>query len=189
MKKWMLLLPLIIASFAFCFNTNKKQQRLTTNYKNIEFLDFEIDHKYLITEVEVDRVKVGDSYKTHKRKLKKSEIENKESLFRTFDLYNREKEKIALVYIDSDSKKTIHSIEIISPKYKTEKGIGVGSTFKDIKKTYPNSETHGCEINGRTVVMVGDYLFLLEDTFFNSYTVDESKIHPSTRIKMITLRE
>lgn len=189
MKKWIVVSLLIIASFAFCINKNKKQQQLAINYENVEFLDFDIDQKYLITEVEIDRVKVGDSYKSHKKKLKASEIENGESLFGIFDLYNADKEKIALVYIDAYDKKSINSIEVISPKYKTEKGIGVGSTFDDVKKSYPNSETHGCEIEGRTIVMAGDYHFLLEGVFFNSYTVDESKIHPSTKVKKITLRK
>ena len=69
-----------------------------------------------------------------------------------------------------------------------DKGIGVGNTLKEIKESYPKSEIHGCDIEGKTIVMAGDYHFLLEDTFFYSYIIDESKIAPSTKIKMITIR-
>lgn len=187
MKKWILVLLLIIASFAYCINKKKKLQKLAVNYEKTDFIDFDINHKYLVTEVEIDRVKVGDSYKSHKKKLK--EIENKEGHYRAFNLHNSDKENIALVYIDPYDQKTISTIEILSSKYKTEKGVGVGSTFKEIKESYPKSETHGSEIAGRTLVMAGDYHFLLEKVIFHSYSVDESKIHPSTRIKKIILRK
>jgi hypothetical protein len=189
MKKWILVLLLIIATVAFCINKKKKLKRLAVNYEDIPYVDFEIDIKYLITEVEIDRVKIGDSYTSHKKKLKETQQKNRTIFFRVFDLYNNEKEKIAFVYIDPFDKKSINTIEIISPHYKTEKGIGVGNTFFELKKNYPNSETHGSEIAGRTIVMAGDYHFLLENTIFSSYNVDESKIHPSTKIKKIILRK
>ncbi|WP_439130158.1 hypothetical protein [Polaribacter sp.] len=189
MKKRILILLLIIASLTFCISKQQKFKQLVIRNENINIQGVEVDAKYLITEVEVDRVKVGDSYKTHKNKLKVAAIENGEDFFNVYDLYNSNNEKIALVYMDPYDPKTINTIAILSPKYKTEKGIGVGSTFKEIKETYPECEVHGSEIEGRTVVMVGDYHFLLEGVFFDSYIVDESKIKPSTRIKEVILRK
>ena len=188
MKYWFLVILLIIASVTFCINKKKKNNRLATNFENTNYIDFEIDYKYLITEVEIDGVKVGDSYKFHKRRLKKTNTKNTKAPNHNFDLYNSEKEKIGLVYLDANNKKFIDKIEITSLKYKTDKGIGVGNTLKEIKESYPKSEIHGCDIEGKTIVMAGDYHFLLEDTFFYSYIIDESKIAPSTKIKMITIR-
>ena len=179
---------LIIASVSFCINKKKKSKRIAANYEAVHYIDFKIDHKYLLTEVEIDGVKVGDSYKSHKRKLKKSGLKNVEVSSYDYDLYNKEKEIIGLVYLDSSNKKFIDKIEITSSKYKTDQGIGVGNTFQEVKEKYPKSETHGCNIEGKTIVMAGDYHFLLEDTYFYSYIVDEFKINPSTKIKMITIR-
>ena len=189
MKKWILVLLLIGGSVAFCINKKQKLKHLTIHYENTTHLDFDIDTKYLITEVEIDRVKIGDSYRSHRRKLKECKLKAKDNNFRIFNLYNKEKEKIALVYVDVFDKKSISSIEILSQKYKTDKGIGVGNTFTELKNSYPISETHGNKIEGRTIVMAGDYHFLLENTCFMSYYIDESKIHPSTRIKKIILRK
>lgn len=189
MKNYHLVFLLALIAFTSCFHKKKKFNNLAILYKNNIYQETEVDTQYLITEVEVDGVKVGDSYKTHKRKLKKISQEEQYKFYRDFDLYNKKKEKIGYVYLDPFDKKSIKTIEIISPKYTTDKGIGVGSTFYEVREKYPTSETHGSEIEGRTTVMVGDFHFLLENVFFNSYNVNESKIHPSTPIKMITLRK
>lgn len=187
MKKWILIVLLIIASVSFCINKNKKSKRLAYNFENTTFVDFEIDHKYLITEVEVDGVKVGDYYRFHKKKLVKINQQNKYTNF-SFDLFNKQDEKIGVVYLDEDNQKSIEKIEIKSPKYKTDKAIGVGSTFKEVKESYPLSEVHGCEIEGKTIIMADDYHFLLEGISNYSYNVDESIIEASAKVKMITIR-
>lgn len=188
MKYWILIVLLIIASVSFCINKQQKAKRLAVNYENPSYIDFEIDHKYLITEVEIDGVKVGDSYKSHQKKLKKIIKNNSEIAITAFDLYNKEKEKIGFVHLDERDSKSIGKIEIIAPQYKTAKGIGVGNTFKEIKENYPKSEVHGCEIEGKTFVIAGDYHFLLKEVSFYSYIVDESKIDSSTEVDMITIR-
>ncbi|PQJ80138.1 hypothetical protein [Polaribacter porphyrae] len=189
MRNWILIMLLTLASFTSCKNQKKTSNQLASNYDNTSYVDFEIDAKYLITEVEVDGVKVGDSYKSHSKRLEKIDNKNGKEIFKRFNLLNKDDEKIGFVYINSFDKKSINKIEITSPKYKTDKGIGVGSTFEEVKENYPNSETHGSEIEGRTTLMAGDYHFLLEGVFFNSYQIDESKINPSTKIKMITIRK
>ena len=79
-------------------------------------------------------------------------------------------------------------IEITSPKYKTLKGISVGNTFKQAKQQYPESETHGNN-DKKTILMVGDYHFLLEGVKFENYTVDETKIPADTKISKIIIRK
>ncbi|MFP4497436.1 MAG: hypothetical protein ACLFQV_04430 [Vulcanimicrobiota bacterium] len=51
------------------------------------------------------------------------------------------KAKLLVKLNDGVKDNNIFQIMIISPKYKTAKGIGRGSSFEDVKKAYPNGET------------------------------------------------
>ena len=81
---------------------------------------------------------------------------------------------------------TISSIEIISTKFKTSMGFGVGSIYKDLKQAFPILETHGSEIESRTYSSYRtsriSYRLNIE---FNSYYVDESLIDPSSEVIMV----
>jgi hypothetical protein len=52
---------------------------------------------------------------------------------------------------DLKDKRNIFSIFIEDPVFKTDKGIGVLSTFKDLKKKYPNGKEYVDDFRGQTV--------------------------------------
>ena len=183
MKRILLLLIIIVVSLSSCLEKKKeKSLLLAEDLKELESFNEE-EFKYVVTEVEVDGVKVGDKLQSHKGKLKKTgkKLDNLE----LFTLENQNNDKIGVVHVFDD---VIHLIEITSPKYKTPKGIKVGSTFKDVKEQYPESEAHGHTAHGRTVLMAGDYHFVLEGVSFKSYKVNEDHINPTTKIEKIVIR-
>lgn len=146
----------------------------------------ELENKYLLTEEGLTNIKIGDLVKQHEQHLKKAVQENGEGSFPGYDLLDDNQEKIGFVFSKDDNNTykegdLIGYIEIYSPLYKTKEGIGVNSTFADVKKAYPNAETHGSEIEGRTSSSIGGLSFRL-DTYMSTYEIDESKIKPSTKI-------
>ena len=183
MMRIFLLLIISVVSFSSCLEKKKDNSKLLANeLKELESFNEE-EYKYIVTEVEVAGVKVGDKLKTHRSKLKKTD--KKLDSVELFTLENNN-ETVGVVHVHEDN---IHLIEVTSTKYKTPKGIKVGSTFKEAKEQYPDSETHGHIEHGKTVLMAGDYHFVLEDVSIKSYKIDEDKINPSTKIKKIVIRK
>ncbi|MCP4438173.1 MAG: hypothetical protein GY810_04445 [Aureispira sp.] len=161
----------------------------TTATTKKELPDPELVNKYLVTEDGLLNIKIGDSAKQHEKYLKKAVQENGEGSFPGYDLLDENQEKIGFVFSENDENTykegdLIGYMEIYSPLYKTEEGIGVNSTFADLKNTYPNAETHGSEIEGWTNTNIGGLAFRL-DTHFHTYKIDESKIKPSTKVTQI----
>lgn len=148
--------------------------------------DSTLQNKYLITENGLVNIKIGDTIIQHKKYLKKAVQENGEGDFPGYDLLDENQEVIGFVFSDDDNNTykendLVGSIEIYSPLYKTKEGIGVNSTFENLKKTYPQAKTNGSEIEGWTSTNLGGLSFRL-DAYFNTYEIDETKIKPSTKV-------
>lgn len=159
---------------------------ITTEEVKEDLPNEELENKYLLTEDGLSNISIGDLVKQHEQHLKKAVQENGEGSFPGYDLLDDNQEKIGFVFSKDDNNTykegdLIGYIEIYSPLYKTKEGIGVNSTFADVKKAYPNAETHGSEIEGRTSSSIGGLSFRL-DTYMSTYEIDESKIKPSTKI-------
>lgn len=67
---------------------------------------------------------------------------NLQDRFRTnvqdIEIYSKEGDKLLVLEPRKalDSTATIHQIQVVSPLYKTDKGVGPGSTFKDVYTNY-----------------------------------------------------
>lgn len=155
--------------------------------KEIKIIEKKETNLFIINENSVEGIKIGDTFIDHSDKFKRATQENGEGTFEGYNIMDKNANVIGFAFADKSDKSKIVMIEITSSKYKTNEGIAVGSTFGEVKEAYPNSETYGSEIESRTSVKAGNYYFLLENIAFNTYKVDESKIKPSTKIKIITI--
>ena len=66
---------------------------------------------------------------------------------------------------------------MLSPLARTADGLGVGSTWKEIKEVAGNPEANGSEVEGVTTVDMGSYALQLDMRIWE-YELDESKIDP-----------
>lgn len=130
---------------------------------------------------------IGDSIHVKSDNIKKTFQKSGEGSFVVYSILNEKGDAIGAIIPSYDNDQIIGSIEISSPDYKTKEGIHVGSTFIELKNTYPDIETHGSEIESRTTSRVGGLFFLL-DVYFSSYIIDESEIAPSTLVKKIYIQ-
>ena len=73
-----------------------------------------------------------------------------------------------------------------SPKASTDKGLKIGSTFKDLLKVYPNIDVHGSESEGRTYATADGFSYRLDAPNF-TYDVDKAKIPATTKITEIVI--
>ena len=168
------------------------------NYKYDSLVNNEIklDSQYLITEngfiMEGTLFEIGGLIKESKNVLK-TVIQTGEGDFNCFEILSDSGEKMARIYCLEDLYQnkmiepyTISSIEIISTKFKTSMGFGVGSIYRDLKEAFPILETHGSEIESRTYSSYRtsriSYRLNIE---FNSYYIDESLIDPSCKVIMV----
>lgn len=118
--------------------------------------------------------------------LNKTIQQSGEGSFTVYEIYDPNGNNIGFARPSRSNPNEIGSIEITSSNFKTDKGIGVGSTFQDLKNAYPNSETHGSEIESRTTSSVGGLSFLL-DAYFNTFSIDETLIDKNTKVKRVII--
>ena len=145
------------------------------------------DDSFYITEDSFLGFTIGDSIHVKSDNIKKTIQESGEGSFVVYSILNENGDAIGAILPSYDNDQIIGTIEISSPEYKTKEGVHIGSTFMDLKNTYPGIETHGSEIESRTTSSVGGLFFLL-DVYFSSYIIDESEIAPSTLVKKIYIQ-
>ncbi|GAA3637524.1 hypothetical protein [Flavivirga jejuensis] len=73
-----------------------------------------------------------------------------------------------------DSTATIGSIQVIDPRYKTDKGISTLSTFKDISNTYKISKINN---------LINSVLIIVND-FNASFVIDKKELPANLRFNM-----
>jgi hypothetical protein len=73
-----------------------------------------------------------------------------------------------------DSTATIHSIKVIDARYKTEQGVSISSTFKDIKANYTITKIENTIRNA--------VIFVKEDNCF--FTIDKKELPANLRFDM-----
>jgi hypothetical protein len=80
------------------------------------------------------------------------------------EIYDKEGVKLLLLspYDESDPTSAIANIQIFDPRYKTEKGLTIASTFKEVKANYEIAAIENA-INSVVVFLKGTDLFLTID--------------------------
>jgi hypothetical protein len=129
---------------------------------------------------------LGDAIKKHGAYVKKSTMNTGEGSFEVYKITDKENNPAGYLMADSKNKLLVGSITVESTKARTEEGIKVGSTFKDLLKAFPNIEVHGSEIESRTYAKAGNLSYRL-DVANNTYEVDKAKIKPTTKITEIVI--
>jgi hypothetical protein len=71
----------------------------------------------------------------------------------------------------TDSLQKIENIRIVDPRFVTDKGVGLGSTFKDIKDNYPIKKIV-TSMNNVVIFLKGSDLY---------FTIDKQELPPSLR--------
>lgn len=118
--------------------------------------------------------------------LKKGELKTGEGDFEIWNIMDKNLGKIGYVLEHPQLEGQVGQIHITSDAVKTENGLGVGSTWADIRAAYPSAQVFGSEIEGITAAVVGAYHFQLDIRNW-SYEVDEAKIEPDTKVTEIWL--
>ncbi|MEZ7498169.1 hypothetical protein QO200_05390 [Flavobacterium sp. Arc3] len=189
------ILVMAFTVFSSCKEKDQKQettpeqmeQESSKDYIAADLQNGEINTN-LITENGFMGFEIGDKIDPKSKYLKKSVQRNGEGSFDGYAILDNDGDEIGFIFPKYENKEDIGMIEISSPKFKTKNGIGVSSTYQDLMKTYPTIETHGSEIESRTNSTIGNMSFQL-DVPFATYTIDESKIKPSTTILKISISQ
>jgi hypothetical protein len=141
-----------------------------------------------IKTINVEGIKVGDTYMDHSDKFKRADKEVSPENFKGYFIMDKNGNVIGFAFANPADKSKIMMIEITSSDYRTNEGIAIGSTFEEAKKAYPTIKIQESKVENTTSVTVGNYSFLLQNVANNTSKGDESKIKPLTKIKKITIR-
>ena len=131
-------------------------------------------------------VQVGDAIKKHSGNVKKTTIKAGEGNFAGYQITDPENNPAGYFLPDPNNKLLVGDITVESPKVSTDKGIKVGSTFKDLLKAYPNIEVHCSEIEGRTYATAAGLSYRLDAANF-TYEVDKAKVPATAKITEIVI--
>lgn len=96
--------------------------------------------------------------------------------FKNIDVYSKEGEKLLTLTpkVLGDSTSVIESVQIFSPKYKTEKSITTASTFKDVSENYKISKINN---------IINNLVLSIED-LNASFTIDKEELPANLRFNM-----
>lgn len=114
-------------------------------------------------------------------KLKKDILQTGEGDFDIWTIQHEEHGEIGYVMEDFQRVGTIGVIHFTSEKIRTVRGLGVGTSWAEVKNVYPSIVAHGSEIEGYTSAEAGDYVFELDARHW-SYEIDQEKITPETKV-------
>jgi hypothetical protein len=144
------------------------------------------DTQLLITSTGFRGIQVGDAISKHGAYTKKTKMKTGEGSFDVYEIKDFENNPAGYFMPDSKNKLLVGDITVESPKASTDKGLKIGSTFKDLLKAYPNVEVHGSEIESRTYATADKLRYRL-DVANNTYDVDKAKIPAATKITEIVI--
>lgn len=114
-------------------------------------------------------------------KIKKASPNNKvEKAFETYHILSEGGKKVGYFYPEPLDESLVGNL-FITDKDVSVNGIGIGSTYEEIKNTLNTYEVHGSEIESRTSVYFKDYAFEL-DYPSNHYDLDRDKIPPTAQV-------
>lgn len=140
-----------------------------------------IKHKSFYT------ITIGDSFSAYKNILIKDSLKNVKANLYTHSLYDKNNNKLAIMYPDPAKEGTIKSIEIITKDAKTKNGISIGMTFGDLLKKNTNIVVKSSEIDGLAYISHGEIRYFL-DIYFNPNMVDNTKVKRTAKIKSIIIK-
>jgi hypothetical protein len=144
------------------------------------------DTQMLITSNSFRGIQVGDPIAKHSDYAKKSKMKTAEGNFEVYQIKDFENNPAGYFMADPNNKLLVGNIIVESSKAETDKGISVGSTFKDLLNAFPNIEVHGSESEGRTYAQTGNISYRLATPNF-TYDVDKTKIPTTTKITQIII--
>jgi hypothetical protein len=146
------------------------------------------DTQMLISSTAFRGIQVGDAISKHNTTdyVKKTKMKTGEGTFEVYQIRDFENNPAGYFMADPNNKLLVGDITVETPKASTEKGIKLGSTFKDLLAAYPKIEVHGSEIEGRTYASVNNISYRLDENIF-TYEVDQKKIKSTTKITEITI--
>jgi hypothetical protein len=146
--------------------------------KNITNADNNLENSINSIEVKTvffEGIKVGDTFIDHSDKFKRENEESDESTFKGYQIMDKYAKVIGFAFANSSDKSKIDKIEITTPNYKTNEGIGIGNTFEEVNKTYSNIKL----VRNKNSVTAHNYKFI-----FNN-----DNISSSSKIKKITIEK
>lgn len=181
------LILLIITSFFSCKQTSDENRNARPD-ENVETLDSInlLNENYIIRPYGILNIKIGDSFDGHENNLKPHLLKTGEGNFQAYKIYTTRGTEVGFAIPSPNDKFKIGSIEVNNAEFKTLKGIGVGSTYDELKRAYPNIQTHGSEVESRTISYIDGLSFIL-DAYFNTYDIDKKLIRPNTKIKSVII--
>ncbi len=131
-------------------------------------------------------VNVGDAIKKHKASVKKTTIKTGEGDFTAYQISDPENNPAGYFMPDPKNELLVGDITIETPKASTDKGIKIGSTFKELLKAYPTLKVHGSEIESRTYAVVGNMSYRL-NVPNTKQDVDIAKVPATAKITEIVI--
>jgi hypothetical protein len=144
-------------------------------------LEVEDENEYIIYPTGLMGLKIGGPIDKKSVSIVADLLETGEGSFLVYRILGDNSEEVGFIYPDPNDENKIGDIEVTNPKFKTEKGVGIGATIEELKELYQNVEIHGSEIEGRTSATAGGLSFLLNVNFW-TYEIEESEIEPTTKI-------
>jgi hypothetical protein len=114
-------------------------------------------------------------------KLKKDLLQTGEGDFDIWTIQEEDFGEVGYVMEDYQQAGRIGSLHITAEAIRTVHGLGVGSTWEELKKKFSSATAHGSEIEGYTSVEADGFVFELDVRHW-SYDIDQSKIDPKTKV-------
>jgi hypothetical protein len=145
------------------------------------------DTQMLIASTGFRGIQIGDAISKYNTDyVKKAKIKTGEGTFEVYQIRDFENNPAGYFVADPNNKLLVGDITVETPKASTEKGIKLGSTFKDLLAAYPKLEVHGSEIESRTYANAGNISYRL-NVANTQYDLDKTKIPATAKIVEIVI--
>ncbi|MTB53123.1 hypothetical protein [Lewinella sp. W8] len=119
-------------------------------------------------------------------RLKKDVLQTGEGDFDIWVILHEEHGEIGYVMEDFQETGTIGSLHFTSEVVRTDRGLGVGSTWQELRQEHPDAVAHGSEIEGYTSTEAGGFIFELDARHW-SYEINQESIQPDTKVTALVV--
>jgi hypothetical protein len=167
---------------------NEKQATIKSTTEDIKSTK-----TFLISKKTVDNVSIGESIEKFKADIEKRYTVKKESIMQEGDSYEilsvyEKNNKLYSIEPDQGEPNSVYRIWIYSPKFKTEQGIGVGSTLSELKSKYDAEISTEVGLNVFIKEISGNFVLdytKIPESWWN--TMDMKKLPADISIREILL--
>jgi len=179
---------LIALALTFSLQSCKKKKKadepiLEIEQNNLTNTEETIDPMTIQNE-EFYGIETGDIIEDLAGKLERGTLKSGKEESEVYFIKDESGEQLGYVVPSPQDESSVGNVVITSPAAKTQDGVSVGMTFKELEQTLGVMDVHGSEVDGKTTTTKDNITYVLDSNNY-SYDIDKTKLASITKIKEI----